>query len=173
MSAAQLSERARSLILTQIKNNIATELAAIRSDRSDNTVSTEPPGSQSYFIFAGAHTYQPPAIFCVVDSAEIPDEKLGTNYVSAVIKVFVSAVVSAQTESSTTVKCERYQSALFKILHQTVILDTTDNVKIYILCKRIQFGELYTKSRKADNMANFFKEVALELEVKHWENPTS
>ncbi len=171
MSATQLSERTRSLILTQIKANIASALGVVRTSRSDNTVSTEVPPSQSYFIFDGAHTYQCPAIFCVVDSGEVPDEKLGTNYVSAIMRVYVSAVVSSQTEASTTVKCERYQAALFKILHQTVIIDSTDNVKIHILCKRFQFSRLYTKSRKSDNMADFYKEVAIELEVKHWENP--
>lgn len=169
--AAQLSERCRKLIIALIKANIATELAAIRTDRNDNTVSTEPPNTQSYFIYSGAHTYQTPAIFCVVDSGEVPDEKLGTNYVSALMKIYVSAVVSSQTEASTTVKCERYQAALFRILHQAIVTDTTDNVKIHILCKRFQFSELYTKSRKSDNMADFRKEVALELEVKHWENP--
>ncbi len=171
MSSVQLSERTRSLILIQIKTSIAAELAAIRIDRADNTVSTEPPPSQSYFIFDGAHTYQCPAIFCIVDSGEVPDQATGTNYVSAVMKVYVSAVVSAQTEASTTVKCERYQAALFKILHQTVILDSTNNVKIHIACRRFQFSQLYTKSRKSDNMADFRKEVAIELEVKHWENP--
>lgn len=173
MSAVQLTERARGLILTQIKNNIASELAAIRTDRADNTVSTEPPNTQSYFIFDGAHTYQCPAIFVVSDTVEVPDERIGSNYVNAVMKFFVSAVVAAQIESSVTIKAERYQAALFKILHQTVINDSTDNVKIYILCKRIQFSEVYTKSRKGDNMADFRKEVAIELEVKHWENPTS
>ena len=173
MSSTQLSERTRSLILTQIKNNIASAIGSIRSSRSDNTVSTEVPNSQSYFIFDGAHTYQCPAIFCVVDSGEVPDEREQTNYVSAVIKVFVSAVVSGGTEASVTIKAERYQAALFKILHQTYILDSTDNVKIYILCKRFQFSPLYTKSRKQDNMSDFRKEVAIELEVKHWENPTS
>ena len=173
MSTAQLTERTRSLILTWIKSNIAAELAAIRTDRADNTVSTEPPGTTSYFIFSGAHTYQCPAIFCVVDSAEVPDERTGTNYVSAVVKVFVSAVVEGQDENSVTIKCERYQAALFKLLHQTILTDTVDNVKIYISCKRFQFSQLFTKSRKQENLANFNKEVALELEVKHWENPTS
>lgn len=173
MSAAQLSERTRILILTQIQNNIAAELAAIRTDRNDNSVSTEPPNSSSYFIYDGAHTYQCPAIFVVVDSGEVPDETTKTNYVPCKIKVFVSAVVESQHESATTIKAERYQAALFKILHQTLITDPTDNVKIHIACKRFQFSQLFTKSRRSDNMADFRKEVAIELEVKHWENPTS
>ena len=38
--------------------------------------------------------------------------------------------------------------------------------------KRGKFSEIYTKSRKGEGMANFRKEVALELEIKHFENPT-
>jgi hypothetical protein len=173
MSAAQLTELTRDLIIDQIQNNIAAELAAIRSDRNDNTVSSEVPNLTSYFIYAGAATYQCPAIFVVVDSGELQDEKLGVNYVSALLKIYVSAVVEGTHEHSVTIKCERYQAALFKILHQTLITDLTANVKFYILCKRFQFSELYTKSRKQDNMGNFRKEVAIELEVKHFENPTS
>lgn len=171
MSAPQLSELTRQLVETQIKNHIAAELAAIRFDRQDPAVSTEPP--RSYFIFDGAHTYQCPAIFIVVDSGEVPDDRLGTNYVSAVMKIFVTAVVEGQKEKSLTIQCERYQAALFKILHQTYIVDSTANVKIYILCKRFQFSRLYTKNQTAQNMGMFNKEIAIELEVRHWENPTS
>ncbi len=169
--AAQLSERTRILILNLIKASISTELTAIRTDRNDNHVHTEPP--LSYFIFDGAHTYQCPAVFVIVDSGEIPDEKTGTNYVNAIMKMYVTVVVEGQEETALTIKAERYQSALFKILHQTTITDTTDNVKIYSLCKRFQFSQLYTKSRAAENMGNFRKEVAIELEIKHYENPTS
>ncbi len=168
-NAAQLTERTRDLILTQIQNNIATELAAIRTSRADTLLNISLP--QSYFIFDGAHTYQCPAIFVVVDSGEVPDEKTGTNYVSAIMKLYVSAVVEGLDAAELTRKCERYQAALFKILHQTNIVDASHNVKIYILCKRFRFSELYTKSRKADNLGDMRKEVAIELEVEHWENP--
>lgn len=171
--AAQLSERTRKLILALIQTNISLELSNIRADRNDPSVNTEPPPSQSYFIYAEAHDYQLPAIFCIVDSGDIEDQKDGKNYVSANMKVFVSAVVGGQTQGTTTIRCDRYQAALFRILHQTVIVDTTDNVKIHVYVKRMQFGTLYSVSRKKDNMSDFRKEVALELEVQHWENPTS
>ncbi len=133
-------------------------------------MTTEPP--QEYFIYGEAHTYQCPAVFVVIDSGEFPDQSTQTNYVSAVFKVYVSVVVEGQQEKALTIKCERYQSALFKILHETVITDSVDNVKIYTRCKRFQFSDLYTHGRKKDNMGDFRKEVAIELEVKHWENPT-
>lgn len=169
MSAAQLTERTRALILTQIQNNIVAELAAIRLDRNDNTINLDSP--QSYFIFDRAHTYQCPAIFVVVDSGEVPDEKTTTNYISCVMKIFVSAVLEGKQEDSLVRKTERYQSALFKILHETVISDPADTTKIYIRCKRFQFSQLYTRSRRNDNMSDFRKEVSIELEVEHWENP--
>lgn len=173
MNAAQLSERARALIITQIQTNISAELAAIRTDRADNSISTEAPGTSSYFIFAHAITYQTPAIFIVVDSGEVLDSRENTNYVNINWKLFVTVTVSSQTEASVTVKSERYLAALFKILHETDIKDATHNVHLYLVCKRFEFGRLYTKSRKSENMADFYKEVGIELEVKHWENPTS
>jgi hypothetical protein len=172
-TATWLVEDTRALIITQIQNNLAAELLAIRGTRSDNTISSEIPLFQSYFIFEGAHTYQCPAIFVVADSVEIPDERLGTNYVNAVMKIFVSAVVEGADEASLTIKSERYQAALFHILHQTTITDLTNNVKIYILCKRLQFSRLYTEDKKKGTMSDFRKEVSIELEIKHWENPTS
>lgn len=171
IGSPHLSEKCRALIIAAIKANIAAELADIRADRGDPTVTVENP--KSYFIYDGAHTYQCPAIFVVVDSGEVPDSTTRTNYVSAKMKVFVSAVVEGSYEKALTINCERYQAALFKILHQATIADMTDNVKIYITCKRFQFSPLYTKSRKSENMGDFRKEVAIELEVQHWENPTA
>ena len=168
--ATQLSERTRDLILANIQQNIATELAAIRTSRNDPSVNLVTP--RSYFIYDGAHTYQCPAIFLVVDSGEVPEQTTGANHVNAIMKLYCSAVVEAAGEESLTLLCERYQAALFRILHQLTITDTTDNVKIYSRVVRFRFSEIYTKSRKAENLANFRKEIALELEVKHFENPT-
>ncbi len=169
MAAPELTERTRSLILTQIKNNIAAELAAIRTDRADNTIATEPP--QSYFIYDGAHTYDCPAVFVIADSGEQPIDRTGVNYLSALMKLFVSVVVQGQDQRALTLRTERYQSALYKILDQTVITDSV--VKVHIWCKRFTFSPIYTKDTKSDTNGNFRKEVAIELEVKHWENPTS
>lgn len=171
MSAAQFTEKARNQILAQIKSNIVSELAAIRADRHDPTVTVQNP--QSYFIFDGAHTYQCPAIFVVADSGEIPEEQTGANQVTARLKFFVSAVVEGQEAAALTILSERYQAALFKILHWQTLTDTVLNVKDWVRVVRFEFSPLYTKTRKADNMGNFRKEVSLELEVKHYENPTT
>jgi len=167
----QLSEITRSLILDQIKANIATELANVRSDRNDVKVNLVSP--KSYFIFDGANTYQLPAIFLVVDSGEIPEQQTGANFVNATMRLYCSAVVEDRGEEALTIMCERYQAALFAILHHCTITAPDVNVKLWVRVVRFRFSEIYTKSRKQENMANFRKEIAFELEVKHFENPTS
>lgn len=171
MSAAQLVERTRDLVLDTIKSEIASELAAIRTDRDDPVVFTDPP--KNFYIFDGAHTYQCPAIFCVVDSMRFPDEQLGPNHVNALVSIFVSAVVEGQDEGGLTIKSERYQAALFKILQWRTLVDLDKNVKLWVRVLRCQFSPLYTKKRAPEGvMGNFRKEVSLELEIKHFENPT-
>ncbi len=171
MSAAQMTEKARNLILTQIKNGIIAELAALRTDRADPTVNVSKP--QSYFIHENDLTYLCPAIFVVADSAEIPEEQTGTNTIIAKLKFFVSAVCEDRNAGGLTLLTERYQSALFTLLHRQTLTDSTANVKDWVRVVRFQFSPLYTKTRKADNMGSFRKEVSLELEVKHFENPTT
>lgn len=171
MSAAQFTETTRDAILDYIKSNISSELSAIRSDRNDPIVTVQNP--RSYFIFDGAHTYQCPAIFVVADSVEIPEERTGANQVTAFMKFYVTAVVEGQEAAGLTILSERYQAALFKILHWTTLTDLTLNVKDWIRVVRMEFSPLFTKTRVQDNLANFRKEVSLELEVKHFENPTT
>ncbi len=171
MSAAQFTEKARGLILAQIKSNIVAALAAVRADRSDPSVNVTPP--QSYFIYDEAHTFQCPAIFVVADSFEVPEDRTGANQVSAVLKIFVSAVVEGQDAQQLTVLSERYQSALFYILHWSNLIDQTANVKCWVRVVRGTFSPLYTRKRAGDNIGSFRKEIVLELEVKHYENPTT
>lgn len=169
MSAApHLVEKTRDLILTAIKANIATALNDVRLDRADPSVTTEPP--KSYFIFDGAHTYQCPAVFVVVDTAEFPEEQTGANFVDATMRIFTSVVIEDREADKLTIKSERYQSALFEILHWATLQDDAKNVKIWVRVVRCSFSPLYTKKR-GDNMGEFRKEVSLELEVKHFENP--
>lgn len=168
MSAEQLVEKTRDLLLTTIKSDLPQALASIREDREDPIVTTEPP--RSFFIYDGAHTYQCPAVFCVIDSADFPEESLGPNHINAMVRVFVSAVIEDREARLLTIKSERYQAALFRVLHRRHLVDETKNVKIYARVKRAQFSPLFTKER--ENAGVFRKEVSLELEVKHFENPT-
>lgn len=169
-NAAQLTERTRSMIMALIKANIASELAAIRSDRNDPTVKTNPP--VDYLIYETNLTYKCPCIFVIVDSFEPQDDQLNPNHVNAKVKVFVSAVVEAQEAYALTITTERYQAALFKILQWATLTDTDNNVKLWSRVLRCAFSPIYTKDKKqSDNLGNFRKEVSLELEVKHYENP--
>lgn len=170
MIPAQLVEITRDLIQDQIKSNISVSLANVRSNRNDPQVTTEPP--KSYFIFDGAHTYQCPAIFTVVDSMDLPEPQTGANFVDAVVRLFVSVVIEDREADKLTIKSERYQAALFDILHWKTLEDVPNNLKIWVRINRCEFSPLYTKKR-GDEMGEFRKEVSLELEVKHWENPTT
>jgi len=169
MSATQLAEKTRALLMATIKADIVAELADIRTDRADPQVSSEPP--RSYFIFDGAITYQCPAVFVVVDSIEFPDDQTGPNFVNARVRTYVSVVVEDREEDKLTLKTERYQAALFKILHWRTLEDVPKNVKIFSRILRCEFSPLYTKKRDG-GLSDFRKEVAIELEVKHFENPT-
>jgi len=166
--APHLVEKTRDLILSTIKANIAATLADVRIDRADPIVTTEPP--KSYFIFDGANTYQCPAVFCVVDSIAFPEQTTGANHINAVVKMYVSVVIEDQSADKLTIKSERYQSALFEILHWATLQDVPKNVKIFVRVDRCDFSPIYTKKR-GDDMGEFRKEVSLELEVKHFENP--
>lgn len=166
--APHLVETTRNLVMATIKANIATALADVRTDRVDPSVTTEPP--KSYFIFDGAHTYQCPAVFVVVDSAEFPEQTTGANFINATMKLFCSVVIEDREADKLTIKSERYQAALFEILHWATLQDDPKNVKIWVRVVRCEFSPLYTKLR-GDNMGEFRKEVSLELEIKHWENP--
>jgi hypothetical protein len=169
MSKAQLVETTRDLILDTIKSQIAVKLAGIRVDRNDPIVTTEPP--RSYFIFDGAHTYQCPAVFAVVDSMDFPEPSTGANHVNAIVKMYVSVVIEDREADRLTIKSERYQAALFEILHWTTLQDVPKNLRIWTRVVSCQFSPLYTKPR-GGSMGEFRKEVSLELEIKHFENPT-
>lgn len=168
MAQVQLVEKTRQLVLDIIKANIDSALAAIRVDRNDPIVTTEPP--KSYFIYDGAHTYQCPAVFAVVDSIEFPEERTGANHVNAVVKLYLSIVVEDREADKLTIKSERYQAALFAILHWATLQDNAKNTKIWVRVARCQFSPLYTKKR-GEAQGEFRKEVSLELEIKHFENP--
>jgi len=163
-----LSEFTRDLVVEHIKANINTALADVRADRPDAIVTTEPP--RSYFIYDGANTYQCPAVFTVVESMSIPDEQTGNNFVDAILKMFVSVVVEDRDARLLTIKTERYQSALFQLLHRIPLEDQPKNLKIYTRVLGVAFSPLYTKNKEGEGI--FRKEASIELEIKHWENPT-
>lgn len=170
MIAEQLVEITRDLILKAIKDDIAGALAVIRTDRNDPRVTTEPP--RQYFIYEPAFTYQCPAVFTIVDRLDMRDEQDGPNFVSASVRMFVSVVVEDSNQVNLTIKTERYQAALFRILHKRHLLSTNQDLKIYSRVVRADFSPMFTnEGSKSAAMNVFRKEVALELDVRHFENP--
>jgi hypothetical protein len=170
MVAEQLVERTRDLLLEVMKTEIAGALAVIRTDRADAKVTTEPP--RQWFIYEPAYTYQCPVVFTIVDSMNIRDEQDGPNFVSASVRIFVSVVVEDSNQTSLTIKTERYQAALFRILHKRHLISTNQDVQIYSRVVRAEFSPMFTnEGAKSAAMNVFRKEVALELDVRHFENP--
>ena len=168
MSSFQLTEKTRKLLLDEIKANISSALAAVRTDRNDASVTTEPP--RKYFIYDGPNTFEYPCLFVVVDSAEFPEEALGNNFPYAYVKVYVAVVVEDRDKAALVIKSERYQAALFSILHRKTLNDTIDNVKLYSRVVRLEFSPVITDVPDKTK-GTFQKEVVLELEVRHAECP--
>jgi len=166
--AEQLVERTRDMILAEIKAKISAALLAVRTERSDPRVTTEIP--RQYFIFDGAHTYNCPAVFVVVDSMDFPESSYGPNHINNLVKIYCSAVVEDRDMAFLTIKAERYQAALCRILHRTILQDDPNFIKIYSRVLRAEFSPIFTRKEKT-NEGIFRKEVSLELEVKHFENP--
>lgn len=167
-NVAQLSEKTRDLVLSTIKSNIAAALAAVSADRPDKLVTTEPP--KSYFIYDGAATYSSPAVFAVVESLDLPEAQTGANHVNAIVNMNVSVVIEDREADRLVIKSERYQAALFQILHWATLQDVPKNVKIWVRVAQCTFSPLYTKKR-GNNMGDFAREVSLVLEIQHYENP--
>lgn len=166
---AQLCEATRDLVVTHIKANIGQALADVRANWPDQSVTTEPP--RVYFIYDGANTFQCPAVFTVVDNMDFPEDVLNPNHINAIVRLFVSIVVEDREAKLLTIKCERYQAALFQTLHRIQIADPVKNLKIYSRVLRASFSPLYTKKPRQGE-GSFRKEASMELEIKHWENPT-
>lgn len=168
MSAAQLVEKTRDLLLAEIKAKISPALTKIRDDRADRKVSTEP--TIKYFIFDPAITYECPAIFLIVDRMRPMNEQFKTNHVNAQVTLNCSVVVEEIEGQDLVIKCERYQAALFEILHEKTLSDEAKNVKIYSEVTDVLFSPLFVKDQKTPTMARFRKEAALKLQVMHYES---
>lgn len=164
---SQLVEISRDIILDTIKAEIAAALAGIRTDRADSRVSTEPP--RQYFIYDGAQTYQCPAVFAVVERANFPDEATGSNFIDARVSVNIGIVAEDQDAEKLTIKVERYQAALFQILHQRQLMNAAQNVKVWTRVTDIDFSPIFAR-QQSQGMGQFRKEAVLKLEVQHFED---
>lgn len=168
MASWQLTETTINLILAYIEANIAAELALVRNDRPDASVSTEPP--KTYFIYPRARGYRPPAVFAICEEFDFRLEQSKPNYINALAKVNVSILVEDRDRTALTVKCWRYQAALARMLDNLELSNQSGSVKL--VCKEVRhsFSPLYTNTQDPeDPKAVFRKEVVVELEVEHYE----
>jgi len=165
MSASNLSEITRELVLGKIRSDIAASLAAIRVMRADPIVTTEPP--QSYFIYQSIAQYRTPAVFAIVEDMDFKKER-GANHVNATVKINISVVVEDRLGDNVVIKAERYQAALYDILDEAVIDSSDNTLRVVVIVKRAMFSPVYMKDDKSQSA--FRKEVLLECEVEHYEN---
>ena len=165
----QLAETTVNLLVGKIKADIAAALLDVRSSRADALVSTEPP--QNYFIYAGAMSYRTPAVFVVCESMQLRNDQQGANHINALARVVVSVLVEDRNMVNLVTKAWRYHSALHKILHLTALTSADTKVRIISKVDRVSFSPEFSRSQSPDEADGVFrKEVALELDVEHFEN---
>lgn len=169
MSARNIAESTVTLIRDEIKSKIAGALSDLRIERGDAAVSTEPPPTQSYFIYEGAKAYKAPAIFVILDNI---DHRLnqGQNFICSLCKVNVSVVVEDRDKTALTTKAWRYQDALHFILSRAQLESANKDVRLVIKVVKETFSPTYSDTKDSQAAQSIFrKEVLLECEVEHYE----
>jgi len=163
-----LSEVATDLIVEKLKQDLPAALAAVRVNRNDALVTTEPP--KSYFIYGGAYAYRAPAVFVVVDAINFQLDR-GQNFTEAKIIVKVSGVVEDKDLQRLTIKSYRYQAAMHSVLAQARLTSTDDGLTIVLRVTRAEYSPAFTDSGKPEVTGGVFrKEVMFEIECEAFEN---
>jgi len=168
MIGLQLVETDVDLIQAQIKNNIAAALAAVRSQRNDPVVTTEPP--RDYYIYPKPKGYRTPAVFIIPDRLEFMKHERGANHINAVSRINITVLIEDKHADLIAIKAWRYQAALHEVLDQVSLTSSDERVKITVVVTNAAFSPLYsnTDDPSAPN-AVFRKEISLECEVQHYE----
>ena len=170
-SPRQLTETAVSLISGYIQTNITAALASIASIHPNDEVTTESPSSESYFYFEPAHAYRCPAVWVVDDSMDFRQNETRANFINSMLSINVTVKVEDSDMSLLTLKAWRYQAALHSLLDQTPLVSADQAVSIKVRVKRIKPSGLYTYANpQPEEMATFYKEYMLQLDVEFFEN---
>lgn len=168
MGAYKGPEIATQLIQEHIKATIATNLANVRTDRTDAQVTTEPP--REYFIYPTELVYTPPAIFTIFESMKISNSLSDGNHINAKDNLTVACVVQDRLLNLLTIKTWRYQAALMQCLHQAILTNSDSSLKLFIRVDECVFSEPVALKGKTGTDQVFRKEVGLRLIVDHIEN---
>lgn len=165
MAATSLAEFTVDGILSEIKTNISAALGAVRSDRADAAVTTEPPAE--YFNYEKIIGYKTPAIVVVAGEIDFRLQN-GPNSVNSMVKVYVSCVLEDRIATNLTLKTYRYSDALYHCLNRAHIVDSNKNRQSIVKVTRMDFSKLV--DNKSNVTSPFRKEVMLTLEVENYES---
>lgn len=166
--AYKLTESTVGLIVAHLKANMPAALLAIRTDRADARVTTEPPNS--YFIFEKARGYRPPAVFVIFEQCDFRLGETGPNFINALETGNVTVLIEDKDRESLTIKAWRYQAALAQLLTNTSLTNGANTVKLVTKVVRNSFSPIYSNAKDEESsQAVFRKEIVLELEVEHYE----
>lgn len=166
----KLIETDVTLIADYIQANIVAALAEVTFD---NVKKIPLPKPTNVFAYEPVSVFRPPAIIVTPDEVDFRLGDKGANFIDAVSRIMVVAVVEEREGPTLQFAAYRYQAALHKLLAQTHLY-TADN-SVHIVCKieRMRFSTVYTNAQKKDDpQGTFRKEVLLELDVEHYENLT-
>lgn len=165
MGARNLTESTVMMIRDLIKNNIASALVDIRAERADAKVPTPVP--QNFFISDKQWAYRCPAVFIIATNVDLALSR-GQNHINSKQDVTISVVIEDKDSDALTIGCYRYQDALFEILDGAQVVSADTKIKIVVKVVSVIFSETFSLQ---DNNTIFRKEVAVMLEVEHWEQP--
>ena len=168
MSSRKLAETTVTLIVNELKASLPTALSELRTERADPAVSTEQP--KSYLIYSGAIGYITPAVFVICEEMEMMNAERGSNFINAKARILASVLVEDRVADRVVKKAWRYQAAMHKVLHETVLTTGDGKVRIVIKVDRIRFSPEFSDTKDPNAPQSVFrKEVVLDLEVEHWE----
>jgi hypothetical protein len=161
----ELTEIAVDGIISLLKANLPTELAAVAVARGDGLVNLMPP--QEYFIFETVRVMRKPAVFVMAENLDFELLK-GQNHINAVHGINVAVTLEDRTEELLVRAAWRYQAALAKVLHQTQVV-SSGGTKMVLKVESVQYSPVYSEDTKEDSRGVFCKEVLLNLSVNHFE----
>lgn len=165
--AYQLAELAVDIVEAQIRANITTALANVRTQRIDPIVTTEPP--REYFQYEEAHVYRAPAIFVIIQDMDFHDDR-NPNHINASNRIVVAAVVEDRLKRLVVKKAWRYQSALMQCLHLVSLTSADGTLRLFSRVKRASFSGVINLKDPKSAEAVFRQEMSLQLQVEHIEN---
>lgn len=171
MSAPRLLEGDVDLIIAHLRSNIAAALSDVRTDRTDDRVTTEPPQTKSYFTYWPTKAYQAPAIIVMAEAQNNRQAEKQSNFIASRNEINVAVVIEDREEEKLTRKAFRYASALHQLLECQQLTDGAGKLKIHVRVDRVENGDIYfgTDRREAPE-AVFRRAVTLYCEVEHFEN---